>query len=108
MAGQYVRLLDTRSLAANLFAPPQSVLDLGAYRVIVVDCRFAVLGSAGNLIIETASVNEEGAWRTALTIPVNAAPALLEITLFGRYIRWRTDQNVAGGPVATVDLVAKE
>lgn len=108
MAGQYVRILDTRALTANLFCPDNNVVDLGAFRVVIIDCRLAVLGAGGNLIIETASVKEEGAWRTVVSIPLNAAPNLLEVTTFLRYIRWRTDGAVAGGPVATVDLVAKE
>ena len=108
MAGQYVRILDTRALSSNLSCPDNNVVDLGAYRVVVVDCRLAALGTGGNLIIETSSVKEDGTWRTALSIPLNANPNLLEITLFARFIRWRTDGAVAGNPVATVDLVAKE
>ncbi len=108
MAGQYARFLDARALAPNAVCPDNNVVDFGAFRVVIVDCRLVVLGTGGNLIIETASVKEEGAWRTVVQIPLNAAPLLLEVQTFARYLRWRTDGAVAGGPVATVDLVAKE
>jgi len=106
LASQYNRLLDSRVLGPNPSAPPQCVLDLGAYTQLEIDPRVLVTG-AGNLIIETASVNEEGTWRTIATIALNATSPLVQVLSFLRFVRWRTDGQVTGTPTVVVDLVAK-
>ncbi len=107
MANQYVRLLDARPLSANLTCDREKVLDLGAYRILVVDPRVQVTGQ-GNLILETSAVNEEGTWRTILTVALNAPAGMSEVVTFLRYVRWRTDNNVTGSPNVVVDIVAKQ
>ncbi len=106
MASQYNRLLDSRVLAPNLTASPQAVLDLGAYTQLELDPRVLVTG-AGNLIVETASVNEEGAWRTIATIALNATSPIVQVLSFLRFVRWRTDGQVTGTPTVVVDVMAK-
>lgn len=107
MPSQYVRLMDTRTLGPSQTCPRELVVDLGAFRAIVLDPRILTVGGAGNLLIETASVNEEGAFRVVATIVLTATAAMSEIPVFLRYIRWRTDAGVTGNPVVVVDLVAK-
>lgn len=107
MTNLYARLLDTRVLGPSQYCPPERVLDLGAYGILVLDPRIMTVGTAGNLLIETASLMEEGAWRVVATIPLNATSAIVAVTPFLRYVRWRTDAAVAGNPVVLVDLVAK-
>jgi hypothetical protein len=106
MAGQYIRLMDTRVLGPNLICPREQVADLGAYTTLEIDPRVLVTG-AGNLIVETASVNEEGAFRTIATIALTATSGIIQITSFLRYVRWRTDANVTGTPTVVLDVMAK-
>jgi hypothetical protein len=100
--------MDMRGLTASLTQPREQVLDLGAFRILVLDPRIITLGAGGNIIVETASVNEEGAFRTIAPIPLNAVSAMIEVTTFLRFVRWRTDALVAGNPVALIDVMAKD
>lgn len=106
MSSQYARLLEARPLGPSQVCANDKVLDLGAYGRLEIDPTVLVTRQ-GNLIVETASVNEEGAWRTILTVPLTATASLSQVVSFLRFVRWRTDNNVSGSPVVIVDLVAK-
>jgi hypothetical protein len=101
--------LDARVVSANERQPREQVIDLGGYRQVVIQARIMKPGSAGNLLIEDAAVNEEDAFGRAVATfsVVNGAPPA-EVTAFLRFLRWRGDANVAGSPVMIVDIVAKE
>ena len=111
MASQYVRLLDSRTLNANDAMLERDAVDLGAYRIIVAQIRMGKVGTAGNILLETSLTNEPG---TFVAIPnvtwaANVAtPAVLVGEAFGRYVRWKADNAVAGSPVVTIDVLAKE
>lgn len=106
MGSQSARLLDTRKLNPNDICPREQVLDLGAYRFLVIDPRILTTGQ-GNLFIETAAINDEQAWRIIATIPLTAVSNMIEIATFLRFVRWRTDNNVTGTPTVVVDVIAK-
>ena len=91
--------------------------DLGAYKELNVIVRVLKLGTgtdAGNKIyLEHAATNEEGAFiaiDSASWVTHSTADAIsyLQITGFSRYVRWVSGDQVAGGPVALIDVVAKE
>jgi hypothetical protein len=108
LSAEYLRLLDPRTITANDVQPRDQVADLGAYRQLMIHLRLLKVGTAGNLLIQDAAVNEEDAFRTIATISLSAASNPVEITAFLRYVRWKADTGVTGSPVVVVDLVAKE
>ena len=59
MASRYHRLLDLRKLAANMVQSRDQVFDAGAYRVLEIDCRVPVLGSAGTVKVQHAAVTRK-------------------------------------------------
>lgn len=109
MAGRYLRLLDAYSPKPNEVQESDKVVDLGGFKDVAFDCRVLKPG-AGNILIEHAAVNEEGAFRplSTATWDLSQGGSFVYITQFLRFVRWRTDANVASAPVVLIDLVAKE
>ncbi len=110
MAGQYSRLIDATQLGPNQIQPRDLVLDLGAYNKLQIQARVLKGGTAGNLQLEHSAVMEEGSW-IALGTPISLAGVSNTLITHGdflRFVRWTTDATVAGGPVVTIDIVAKE
>ena len=109
MAGRYLRFLDAYSPKPNEIQESDKVLDLGGFSSLGLDCRVLKQG-AGNIYLEHAAVNEEGAWRSlgTATWDLSQSGSFVYITQFLRFLRWRTDTNVASAPVVLLDLVAKE
>lgn len=115
MASTYKRLLDPRALSASTQSPDDGVLDLGAYRQLVLDARLLKVGTGtggGRVKIQHAAVNEPDAWRdlagVSWVVDSTGTGGVLEATVFLRYIRWVADASVAGAPVVLIDLIAKE
>lgn len=108
MAGRYVRLMDAYTPKPNEVQESDRVVDAGGFRNCGIDPRVLKTGSGGNVIIEHASVNEEGAWRTLATIDLTQGGTFTYVTTFLRFLRWRADAGVAGAPIVLVDLVLKE
>jgi hypothetical protein len=111
MASEYVRILDTRTLAANDAMPEKEALDLGAYRVLVVQIRVMKAGTGGAVKLQSSLTNEVGSFVDIPTLTWNVNAASNTVTAsgeYGRYVRWAADGAVAGGPVVLIDVLAKE
>jgi hypothetical protein len=90
------------------------VLDVGPYRKLDVQLRLVKAGTAGTVWLETAPVNETDAWQqvggsasmdgTGFT----NGKKMVSSEDFYRFLRVVSDGAVAGSPVLTVDVVAKE
>ncbi len=110
MASRYWRILDLRKLTPSLEQPRDQYIDAGAFTHLEVDVRVVVAGTAGNLKLQHAAVNEPDAFRdiTTLAWPLTGAGSFLSTDHFLRYVRWVTDGAVTGSPQAIIDIVGKE
>ncbi len=115
MGSEYRRLLDVRTLAPNMSMREEDAWDAGAYTTLQTHVRLIKAGTgtaAGKLKLRHAAVNEPDAWvdlpGAEWVIDSTGAGGVLTISAFLRYISWYTDSNVAGGPIAVIDIVAKE
>lgn len=110
MASETVRLLDPQVLSANDVMPVERVFDGGSYRVLEIHTRILKQGSAGNLKLQHAAVNEPGAFidLAGASWVTTGQGSYVTVTSFLRFVRWVCDGAVAGGPIAIIDLVAKE
>jgi hypothetical protein len=115
MAGQSIRLLDAIVLSANKEQPRDQVVDVGAYRQLVIQGRVLKAGTGvggGKLKIQHSAVNEAGTFEdlssASWVVDSTAASAVVSSDTFLRYIRWVCDASVAGTPVMIVDVIAKE
>ncbi|MCB9780607.1 MAG: hypothetical protein H6742_18715 [Alphaproteobacteria bacterium] len=110
MANQYHRLLDARTLQADWTQDREEAFDGGAYRIIEAHCRSLKNGSAGNIKLQTAAVNETDAWvdiSGAAWAADGTGPRLIYAEHYLRYIRAAADGSVAGDPVVLIDIVVK-
>ena len=111
MASMYRRLMDPETLAASETQKLSEAMDVGACSRLEIQARILKAGSAGNMILQHAAVNEESAYvaLTGATWPCNAVSNTpTTITSFLRYIRWAADSSVAGLPMGLIDIVAKD
>lgn len=109
MAGKYVRLLDAQVIAPNEKQPRDQALDLGGYKQLNIQARILKPGTAGTIFVEDAAVNEEAAFSRAIaSFSVVNATNPIEVNGFLRFVRWRADATIAGGPALLIDVVAKE
>jgi hypothetical protein len=103
--------LDATVLAPGDKQKVSEAMDVGTSSRVEIQTRILKAGTAGNLTLEHAAVNEEGAY-TALTGASWACNATSNtpttITNFLRYIRWAAASSVAGLPVGLIDVVAKD
>jgi hypothetical protein len=112
MASQVFELLLAQDVPANFIQPMEGVVDAGAYRQLNVDFNLIKAGTAGTLELEhSATLREEGffplgAISASLTGATGHTPKTVESFL--RYVRAKSDGAVAGNPVMSVTLVAKE
>jgi hypothetical protein len=111
MAATYTRLLDLQGLGPNFKQVKLDVVDVGPYNRVVLQVRVVKAGGAGNLIIQEAAVNEDDAFvnvaggTVALSATSNTKVVIADPQ---RFLRATTDANVAGGPQALIDLIARE
>ena len=114
MAGAYHRLTPQQTLVANQTQPASEVYDAGAFNHLQLQGRVLKAGTAGKLKLQHAAVNEPDAF-----IDVSGAEwdldqagpsgnVFITVDDFLRYLRWITDANVLGSPIALLDLIAKE
>ncbi len=110
MASRYWRVLDVRKLTASLEQPRDQYIDAGAFAHLEVDVRVVVAGTAGNIKLQHAAVNEPDAFRDLATMswPLTGAGSFLFTDHFLRYIRWVTDAGLTGSPQVIIDIVGKE
>lgn len=111
MASMYQRILDPRALTPNDTTQREEVLDAGAYNTLQAQMRVLSAGSAGNLKLQHAAVNEPDAFIDIGGASVSLAStsnSLVTVTNFLRFIRWFSDSATAGSPIALIDVVAKE
>lgn len=110
MASQYVRLLDPRVIQANDVQDLKDAFDGGAYTKLELHCRILKSGSAGNVKLQHAAVNDEDGYIDLgnASWAANGSGGPVSISNFLRYVRWVGDSAVAGNPVVTIDLIAKE
>ena len=111
MASEYTRLMDLSNLAASMVQDRNEVFDAGAYTSLFAHCRIAKAGTAGNVLLQHAMVNESDAYinLTGVTWALNGNGGLIvAVNAHMRYIRWITDGGVTGTPVALIDLIGKE
>ena len=114
MASQFVAILPKKTLLANSFMKDDDIVDLGAYRVLVCDCWVSKPGTGtaqGKVVLQTSAIkNNEDEWRDIASwiIDSTGTGGMVEVATFLRFVRWRTDNNVAGSPVAGISLIAKE
>lgn len=111
MAALFKRIMPQQTFSANQRPPRDEVLDLGAYTKIQVQARIVTAGSAGNLILEHAAVNEPDAFKAVSGASWPVTPVSNNFTTisdFLRYVRWGGDASVTGTPVALIDIIAKE
>lgn len=111
MSGVYRRLMNPTTIVANQKQDPTEAMDVGAATRVVVHLRVLKAGSAGNIRLEHAAVNEDSAY-TPLTGATWAADGttapVLGFTDVLRYLRWAGDGSVAGAPLVMADVVGKE
>lgn len=117
MAGQYMRLADSVVITTGLAQDRDQVVDVGAYRQVLLHARVLRTGSGGSVKIQHAATNEGDAWedlyqdddQTAVTWALTGTGDVQSSSKFLRYLRWAASGTVSGGPVrVTIDLVAKE
>lgn len=110
MASQYHRLLDPRAIVANDVQNIDQAFDAGAYDKLELQCRILKTGGAGNIKLQHAAVNEEDAYIDlgSASWLVTGSGGHISISNFLRYVRWAGDNSVGGGPVAMIDIIAKE
>lgn len=111
MASTTRRLMPQQSLTANQVQPRDEVMDAGAYKTLECQGRCIVAGSNGQAKIQHAAVNEPDAFKDLAGAAWNLNATnntVVSISNFLRYLRWVTDANVAGNPVALIDVVAKD
>ena len=110
MASETWRLLGPRVLSADDVQTLDLAFDAGAYSTLEIHVRILKSGSAGNLKLQHAAVNEEDAYIDLGTASwaVTGSGGHISISNFLRYVRWVCDGSVAGNPVIMIDIVAKE
>ena len=110
MASEYHRLMKLQTVTASYTPPLSESIDCGAYKTLECNCQIPKVGTNGSVKLQHAAVNEEAAFRdlSGASWPLNGSGSHLSVANFLRYIRWVSDANVAGAPMALVDIVAKE
>ena len=110
MASETWRLLDPRVLGADDVQTLDLAFDGGAFSKLEIHVRILKSGSAGNIKLQHAAVNEEDAYIDlgTATWAVTGTGSHISVSSFLRYIRWVCDGSVAGTPVIMIDIVAKE
>lgn len=111
MASVYHRLMPFQTLAATQTMPRDEVFDAGAYTKLQIQTRVLVAGSAGNVKLQHAAVNEPDAFKdiSGASWALNATSNnFTTINDFLRYVRWITDNGVTGSPSVIIDFIAKE
>lgn len=107
---QAVRLMDRQIVKANYVGPG---VDLREYATLEVSFQMLDAGgsTAGAIFLQHAAVDEEGAY-TQLGVALDlfgAAPVVSHQSLsFLGYVRWTTNANVNGQPLAAIEIIAKE
>ena len=109
MSNESKRLLDPRVLGADDTQDVKDAYDAGAFDKLEIQARFLKSGSAGNLILQHAAVNEEDSYISLGTASwaTTGSGGHISISNFLRFIRWKADGSVAGTPVAMIDIIAK-
>jgi hypothetical protein len=101
-------------VAASWKQGRDEVIDVGAYRRLEVQFRLLKAGTAGTAWLETAPVDEDEAFQqVGAAVNLNGSGMTnnkqqISSDAFYRFARVVTDGAVAGSPVLTVDVVAKE
>ena len=110
MASETWRLLDPRVHGADDVQTLDLAFGGGAYSKLEIHVRILKSGSAGNIKLQHAAVNEEDAYIDlgTATWAVTGTGSHISVSSFLRYIRWVCDGSVAGTPVIMIDIVAKE
>jgi hypothetical protein len=118
MASKYVRLMDPTTLSASLTQDRDLIVDLGAYKNLIILARILKAGSGGGKVkLKTAAVlGEPTGWVDLLDVSAATVEVSVDATgntmkavnYFLRYVRWECDGSVGGSPVATIDIIAKE
>lgn len=107
MANQYIRMMEKREVFIGEAGSP---IDLGAYKSVVAQIRVLSAGSGGTLCLQHAAKAEGSAFKN-LGDPANLNGTTNDVqahTDFLRWVRFLADDNVAGNPIACIDIVAKE
>lgn len=111
MASSSVRQLPVQTVIANLVQPREEVTDAGAYNKAQIQFRVLKAGSAGTVTLQHAAVNEPDAFKDVSGAQWNLNATTNSFTTvadFLRYLRVVSDANVAGSPVAMMDIILKE
>ena len=110
MASQYYRMLDAVELGTDDKTDRADIFDAGAFNTLQIQARVLKAGASGTIEVQHAAVKEVGAWRAlcaqnSLTTTTNT---LITHDNFLRYVRWIVKGTVTDGPVAVLDVIAKE
>lgn len=107
MANQHYSLVDKREVFAD---EAGEGLDLGAYKSIVAQIQIHSTGTNGDVCLQHAAVNENGAFTTLGTnVQVDGLQNDVQSHAnFLRYVRFSADSNIAGHPIVSIDIVVKE
>jgi hypothetical protein len=109
MASQYYRLLDAKVLGGADQSPREEVFDAGAFKTLQVQLQVLKQGSNGNIKLTQAATLESDEWVDLgdLVTLSSTTNTLITHSNFLRYVRYEY-WAVAGMPIATIDIIAKE
>lgn len=86
------------------------VPDVVSYNRLIIHIRVLSAGSGGTLVVQTSPRNndDDSEWvdTSAATNLSTAATTVVELTNFGRFIRWSA-QSPSGNPIADITVTAK-
>ena len=104
-----VKLLDRQTVVADQVGRP---VDLGDFNELHYQIRVHEGGTAGTIDLEHAAVDEELAY-TGFGINASLASAAEPGTVgleqsFLRFVRYCASAAVAGGPIVSIDVIAKQ
>ena len=85
-------------------------IDLGAYCSVGGQMIVHVAGSGGSITLEHSATSRDSGFTTlgsTLTL-TTTANNVQHHTNFLRYVRWLADDSVAGNPIVSIHIIAKE
>ena len=107
MANQYYKLVNKREVFASEAGTP---LDLGGHKTIEAQIQCHSAGAGGFVYLQHSAVNENSAFTLLGTkLLVDGIGNNVQAhAYFLRYVRVYADAAIAGNPIVSVEIVAKD
>ncbi len=98
-------------ITTNYFTPDDQVVDLGAFRVVCIQCRrLKTQASATTVVVWHNTTKDADGWMpSAVAFKLDGTdPDFAELASFSRYLRLQAPQAADGSAVFQVDWIGKE